>query len=298
MSSLKVGALFALVLGLSACGSKFTGFPDPLFKDSNGNRLDANSADYTQNATLNLVQTNQELKNVQSNAVSFRGTGNKSIYKVAYSFNSQTFTSFQVLKTVVDAHYSDCAAPQEKMTLKGSSGSQNLRLHSQVNLQMHTDYILEVNFEHSCKDLEMNFDIVAWGGRSEEDPMMAYVCEGQQIGSFTFLPQVDGLTGISSIVGKEKFLGMNTYCGEAVQGKEVVCKFTPSAPFSVKDTSVSQVECSTEKDSEKVSFIANFNTAENTADVRCTKNGAETFAEKFHACRSLVRDFKTYELNP
>lgn len=293
MSLTKLG-LCILLLGLSACGSKSNSNNSPVPAPQGDGKIEETSTDYSQTANLNLSRTREELKNVKSNSLSFKGTGSKSIYKATYNFNSQGNTSFKVIETSLNSHYGNCSAPEAKMTLKGKTLSKELSVLDQVNIEPNADYVLEVSFKNSCKDLEMNFDVIAWAGNQFEDPKVASVCDGQQVMQATFVMNVNMVTAFSSIVGKEKFLAMDSYCGESFRGSKTTCSGKMNVGLSSNSTSVSHADCVAENDSEKRRFSVDFNSTENTATVSCTKNDAEIYTEQFRSCQSLIVDYKPY----
>lgn len=142
--------------------------------------------------------------------------------------------------------------------LKGKNTSRELTVLDQVNVDLNTDYILEVAFSHSCKELDMNFDVLAWTGFPLVDPKIASVCDGQQILQATFVMNVNMVTAFSSIVGKEKFLTMDTYCGEKFEGESKTKCTGRSNLFLAKEVaSMSHVQCTAEKGAEKRSFSVN-----------------------------------------
>lgn len=292
--SLTKWTLCVLFLGLSACGSKSNSNNSPNPTPQGDGKVEETSTDYSQTANLNLSHTREELKNVKANALTFKGTGSKSVYKATYNFNSQGNTSFKVIETSLKSHYGDCSAPEAKMTLKGKDFSKELSVLDQVNVQPNAEYTLEVAFKNSCKNLEMDFDVIAWAGNQFEDPKVASVCDGQQVMQATFVMNVNMVSAFSSIVGKEKFLTMDTFCGESFRGSKTTCSGQMNIGLSSSSTSLSHADCVAENDVEKRGFSVDFNSAENTAIVSCTKNDAEIYSEQFRSCQSVIVDYKPY----
>lgn len=292
--SLKTWGLCVLAIGLSACGGGFNANNPADKLMPNGEKVGEASANYSQTAVLNLSHTQEDLKTVKSNALSFKGTGAKATYKATYNFNSLENTSFKVVSTFLKSQHSKCAPPQvETMTLNGKNLSKKLSLLDQVKIEPKSDYTLEITFKNSCDEIEMDFDLIAWAGTQLEDPKVAIACRGQQIIQATFFMNVNLVMGFSSVVGKEKFIAMDTYCGEAFRGTKTNCSGNIPG-LSLDQTSDDQVSCKAETESEKREFLVRFSAKEDTAVVQCKTNDSETYSENFDSCQRMIIDYKPY----
>lgn len=294
MSFVKLGLCLAVV-GLFGCSNKSDSKGAPATVNPQENKAQDVASDYVQSATLNLSQINDQLKNVRDNVISLKGTGTKSTYKISYDFKSGAATSLKVLETSLKSSYGDCSAPQAKMVLKNKNQSREINVVEQYNVEPNTDYILEVSLSNSsCKSLEMTFDILAWVGTPFVEPKTALVCDNNQVGQTTFIVNVNFITAFSSVVGKEKFLAMDSYCGEKFRGSATQCSGKANLGLRDNGSSYSAVQCSSEKDGEKRSYTVDFNTAEKSAAVVCQSNGAETFSDSFRSCEAVIVDYKPY----
>lgn len=288
-------SLCVLLFGLTACGNKSNSNNSPSPVTTQDNKAQDTATDYNQTANLNLSQTYDDLQNIKSNSVSLKGTGTKSTYKVIYNFNTAGNASFKVIETSLESHYSDCSEPQLELTLKGKNSSRKISILDQVNVDPNSDYSLEVvAVNRSCKELEMNLDVVAWMGSSLIDPKVASICDSNQVGQTTFVMNVNFVTAFSSVVGKEKFLGMESYCGEDFHGASTQCTGKMNLFLPSQGSSYSNVSCVAEKNSEKRSYSVDFNSADKTATVVCKKNDTETFSETLKSCHSGIVDYKKY----
>lgn len=294
MSFVKLGLCLAVV-GLFGCSNKSDSKGAPATVNPQENKAQDVASDYTQSATLNLSQTNDQLKNVRDNVVSLKGTGTNSTYKISYDFKSSGSTSFKIIETSLNSHYGDCSAPQAKMVLKNKNQSREINVVEQYNIEPNSDYVLEVSFSNSsCKELELTFDVLAWVGTPFVEPKTALICESNQVGQTTFIMNVNFITAFSSVVGKEKFLNMDSYCGEKFNGSATTCSGKANLGIRQNGSSYSTVQCSAEKGSEKRSYKVDFNTAEKIAAVSCQSNGNETFSENFGSCEAVIVDYKPY----
>ncbi len=291
MSFVNWGLCLAVV-GLFGCSHK-SDSTAPV--DPQENKAADVASDYTQSASLNLSQTNDQLKNVKDNAISLKGTGTKSSYKISYDFKSGTSTSFKIIETILKSHHSDCSAPQSKMVLKNKNQSREINVGEQYNIEPNSDYVLEVFLSNSsCKELEMTFDVLAWVGTPFVEPKTALVCENNQVGQTTFIMNVNIVTAFSSVVGKEKFIAMDSYCGEKFNGTAINCTGSADLALHEKGSTWSTVQCFAEKDGDKKSYKVDFNTAEKSAAVACQSNGTETFSDSFQSCEAVIVDYKPY----
>lgn len=294
MSLVRLCLCFAII-GLVGCSDKSNSKGSPAPVGPQGNKVDDVASDYTQSATLNLSQTNDQLKNVKDNVISLKGTGTKSTYKISYDFNSGASTSFKVMETSLKSSYSNCSAPQAKIFLKNKTQSREINIVEQYNVEPNTDYVLEVALSNSsCKELEMTFDVLAWVGTPLVEPKTALICESNQVGQTTFIMNVNFVTAFSSVVGKEKFIAMDSYCGESFRGTTTNCSGSANLGLRENGSSWSTVQCSAEKDGEKRNYQVDFNTAEKSAVVSCQANDTQTFSDNLRSCESVIVDYRPY----
>lgn len=295
MSVSKLGFCL-LFLGLSACGNKSNSNGSPSPVTTQETKVEDVATDYSETAVLNLWATNTDQQNNKTNSVSLKGTGTKSTYKVSYTFNSKGDTSFKVIEMGLRSSSSGCSEPQLKMFLKGKNTSREITILDQVNVEPNSDYTLEVVASNrSCKALEMTLDLLAWSGNQFIDPEVASVCDSNQVGQTTFIMNVNFVTAFSSVVGKEKFLTMDSYCGESFKGAgKTECTGEMNLFLLDQGSSYSRVQCEAEKNNEKRSFAIDFNVAEKTATVNCKANHTKTFSETLKSCRSVIVDYKPY----
>ncbi|WP_413577971.1 hypothetical protein ACLVWU_05600 [Bdellovibrio sp. HCB290] len=280
-------AFCVAVVGLAACSDK-----------SNSNNPispEYKVKDYSQSATLNLLQTNDDLGNAKSNAVSIKGTGRSSTYKITYHFNTANNSSFKIVNTR-QTLYAVCDRSQSEvqieMTLKGQNTDRKVTVLDQVDVAQNSDYTLEVVATPQCESLDLNFDITAWVGNPLTDAKVAYICDSKSIGQMTLVEGVNFVTAYSSVSGKRKFLDYESFCGEAFRGSKGSCDSKMNLERPTPEFGYAELRCEATKDLEKRSSKAEFNVNSGTASVSCAANGIVTFAETFTSCRSRLIDYK------
>ena len=106
---------------------------------------------------------------------------------------------------------------------------------------------------------------------------------------------VNFMTAFSSVVGKEKFLSIDSFCSEEFKGSvntECSRRLDPLSPG--ESLSEMTITCVAEKNSEKRSYLAVFNSTNKTVSVSCKANETETFVGIFNACHSALVDYKKF----
>ena len=280
MSSIKIG-LCLFVLALSACrGILDSKNPPPAIKPP-GERSEDVLSNYVETSAINFLQTNQKLNEVKKNLISIKGTGTKSTYKIKYSFNSGAFTSFKILETTATTN---CSGHQEKMVLNNSNESRDINILGSYSIVSNTDYTLEVSIGNSCKELSASFDMVAWLGNPLVDPFKALICQSNQIGQTVFFEHINIISLFTTVVSKEKFISMNTFCGESFRGSEIECTY-------LKD----RVGCVAVRDAERRSFTIDFSNERNSAQIVCKNAEVETFVGSFFSCEEIIADYNPYK---
>jgi hypothetical protein len=277
-----------IFLGLAACGRKTSNSANPAPAPGQDN----SSRDYVQSANLNTFQTSEELVKSKGNVVHLTGTGKSSAYRAIYKFNSGGNGSFRVLETLLESQWTNCAAPTLKMVLTGKNSSQEINVINKYALDFNTDYSLEVSVKHSCSKLDLSIDLLAWAGKTDDQPEIAKVCQGQKTYQATFLMTYTGVSATSTTRGQEKFLFPDTYCGQAFNGTTTTCTGPVYSWLYPKTSTLSHGQCTAKNGAESRSYSVDFDSVGDSATVQCWSDQKPTFKEKFAGCRTFIVDYK------
>jgi hypothetical protein len=285
-----IGIFFLAVALFSCRGNLDSKYQGPVPGPSAGENSADIARDYSENAVLEVVETNQLLNEVKDNSVSITGTGTKSTYKINYSFNSAANQSFMVIET---SESKNCSAGQTKMVLKNRDGKTGVNISTKYSLIPNTEYILEVTIANSCPEMNAKFNLLAWIGSATGEPRKALVCESLHLGQTYFFDRINVMSVFTSVIGKEKFLSMDTYCGESFQLGTVTCT---RKEFDLRTGAPpAGVTCSANQGVDQRSFEVSFNHDTRTAKITCTSSGVDTFTGDFQACDLLIKDYSPFK---
>ncbi|MGE4133567.1 MAG: hypothetical protein AB7F86_18165 [Bdellovibrionales bacterium] len=243
---------------------------------------------------MGLIQTGQGPREVYpSNRISIKGVGEKSTYTARYRFNSKEHRAFHLLTYSQRSIYSNCTIPEAKAKLFGPGVKGEVSTLDHVEILPQSDYVFELSLTPGCQEFDITFDVLAWIGSRDKDPKLAVICERRSGEQITFVLNVNIVTGFSSRVGQEKYLTMDTYCGEHFSGTKMTCEGNldlDGSPLRFTDAG-----CEAENArGEKRRFQVTFDSATDQMAVTCNKNGFDTIHESFQHCRTRVIDYRPY----